>query len=195
MKRILLCFVFAPALGFAQSLGTKADIQTKSTVPDQPLVQPMDMIQMVAALLIVGGLLKWALPKAMAKFGKRLTTPIGSTIRIEESASFGGGQLQIVSVRDRTLLLCVTAQGVSCLTDLTQAVPDNSPVPEAFIDILDRANPVAPLVIAADEEVALENGMSMEDALSLIAQARTRLIPDSQEPNPLDRLNRLTGSP
>ena len=185
------------ALSFGQSLGTKPDVTTKQTVAEQPLVQPMDMVQMFVALLIVGALLKWVLPKVIAKFGKRLSSPIGSTIEVQESSSFGAGQLQIVKVRDRTLLLCVTAQAVSCLADLTEPVNTPQTAKDAFIDFLDNANPANAVVSeASDDDTAndSDDGMSMDDAMKLIAQAQAKLLGTPQESSPLERLNRLTGS-
>lgn len=184
---------FASAVSLAQSLGTKADVTTKSSVPDQPLVQPMDMVQMFVALLIVGGLLKWVLPKAIAKLGKKLTSPLGSSIKIEESASFGAGQLQIVTVRDRTLLLCVTGQGVSCLADLTPPADKPEPAKDAFIDFLDNADP-AKAVVSESVTEEEEAGMSVDEAMKLIAQAQTKLLGTATEASPLERLNRLTGT-
>lgn len=187
VTRLLACLVVAVASAFAfgQALGTKPDITTKSTVAEQPMVQPMDIAHMVLALVIVGGLLKWVLPKAIAKLGKRITGPVGSTIQIEESASFGAGQLQIVTVRGKTLLLCVTSQGVSNLADLTPSPLPLAADEPAFVDILESADPSKAIVtgaVTADDE-----DMSVDDAMRLIAQAKTL-----KQDSPLDRLNRLT---
>jgi flagellar biogenesis protein FliO len=64
------------------------------------------------------------MPKLMGKMNKRLVTSAGSDIRIEESASFAGGSLYVVSARGKTLLLSVNAQGVQCLSDLSEARPE-----------------------------------------------------------------------
>lgn len=180
---------------WAQELGTKKDLATKPTTAEQPLVQPMDLLQMLVALLIVGALVKWVLPKVIGKLGRRLSTPVGSSITVEESASFGAGQLQIVTARGRTLLLCVTGQGVNCLADLT--VQDNAPQSQkdAFIDFLDNADPSkAVCAVAPDETVSEEASMSMDDAIKLIAGAQAKIMGEENEPSALDRLNRLTGT-
>ncbi|MBS1723223.1 MAG: flagellar biosynthetic protein FliO [Armatimonadetes bacterium] len=171
-----------------QSLGTKSDIVVDSAKQAGPIVQPWDMIQMVLAVGIVAALLKWVLPKAIGKFGKRLTTPVGSGIQIEESANFGAGQLQVVSVRGKTLLIAVTAQGASCLADLSETRVPDKPEPDAFFDILDKADPAKAVVTTPEPE---EEGMSMEQAVALISAAQSRIHSPA---TPLDRLNRITGS-
>jgi len=180
-------------LASAQGLGTKKDLSTGNASPAGPIVQPMDMIQMVLALCIVAAIIKWVLPKAIARLGKRITTPLGSTINLEESAAFGGGQLQIVTVRGKTLLLCVATSGVTCLADLTE--PTNAPKVEApvFFDVLDNADPTK-AVVTADVEADEEGGMSMDDAISLISATQSRILGHPENEGPLDRLNRLTGS-
>lgn len=123
-------------LTHAQGLGTKPNLVVES--PKSSGVGAMDLVQMVVALAIVFVLLKWALPKVVARMNKKLSTKEGSSISIEESASFGGGNLQIVSARGRTLLLCVSQSGVSCLADLTEAQPAKKEQP-AFFELVDRA--------------------------------------------------------
>ena len=77
------------------------------------------VVQLVLALALVGGALRFALPAIVKRFGGRLATEVGGSIRIEESAAFPGGRLYVVEARGRTLLLGATAQNVSCLADLT----------------------------------------------------------------------------
>lgn len=171
----------------AQNLGTKADLVGKSPTSAGPIVQPMDMVQMLVALGVVVFLLKWVLPKVIGRLGRRFTTQAGGTIRVVESASFGAGQLQIVDVRDKTLLLSVTATGVTFLTDLTPSTTTTAPVPEAFFDVLDRAA----TEYEADSPQTGESPESVEAAVALIAQAQQRLQAPTQDDTPLDRLNRL----
>ena len=177
----------------AQSLGTKKDLSTGNASPAGPIVQPMDMVQMVLALCIVAAIIKWVLPKAIARMGKRITTPLGSTINLEESAAFGGGQLQIVTVRGKTLLLCVATSGVTCLADLTEPTAAPNVEPPAFFDVLDSADPTK-AVVTADTGGTEEGEMSMEDAISLISATQSRILGHPENEGPLDRLNRLTGS-
>ncbi|HXH60005.1 MAG TPA: hypothetical protein VNI20_01460 [Fimbriimonadaceae bacterium] len=126
------------SMGLAQStaMGTKPDIVVQQ--PATSMVGPWDMVKMLVALLVVFALLKWALPKVVARMNKKLVTKSGSSITIEESASFGGGNLQIITARGRTLLICVTQTGVSCLADLTDSSGDGQEEP-AFFEMVDKA--------------------------------------------------------
>jgi flagellar biogenesis protein FliO len=132
----VLSLAMFSVLAFSQDLGTKADLVVKSP-PSSPAVSGWDMVQMIVALGIVFALLKWALPKLVNKINRRVVTKDGSSISVEESASFGGGSLQIVTARGRTLLLCVSQSGVSCLADLTQESPTQEPT--AFFEMVDKA--------------------------------------------------------
>ena len=123
---------------FAQGtgLGAKPDLVVKSP-QGAPAVGTWDLVQMVVALAIVFALLKWALPKVVSRMNKRISTKSGSSINIEESASFGGGTLQIITARGKTLLLCVSQTGVTCLADLTrEAIQKEEP---AFFEMVDKA--------------------------------------------------------
>lgn len=131
------------ALTFAQEMGTKPDLVVKAP-QNAGGVGAWDMVQMVVALAIVFALLKWALPKLVSRMNKRISTKSGSSITIEESASFGGGNLQIVTARGRTLLLCVAQNGVTCLADLTDTAPKKDE--PAFFEMVDKA-----VVEVADE--------------------------------------------
>ena len=95
------------------------------------------LFNVLIALGIVYGLLRFAMPKIMARMNKRLVTSTGSAIRVEESASFAGGSLFVVSARGKTLLLSVSSQGVQNLADLTEIKP--SAEPQTFSEIVDKA--------------------------------------------------------
>lgn len=95
----------------------------------------MPFVQMLVALGVVLLLIKFALPKLVGKLNKRLVTGVGSGIRIEESASFAGGNLYVVSARAKTLLLSVSPSGVNCLADLTET--QSAPQAPLFMDILE----------------------------------------------------------
>lgn len=179
----LLCV----ANSFAQSLGTKKDVIAATKQTSVPATQPMDLLQMLVAVVIVGFLVKWLVPKAIAKMGKRLTTPVGSAITLEESATFGGGLLQVVTVRNKSLLLSVASSGVTCLADLTQQKPPEDEQP-AFFEMVDRANPANAIVTEILEEEEPE--MSMDEALQLISNAKQKGEATNSEDG-LERLNRL----
>lgn len=180
------------SLSFAQDLGTKRDPVSSAPASTGPIVRPTDLIQMLIALAVVGFLVKWAIPKVIGRLGRRIATPVGSTINLEESASFGGGQLQIVTVRGKTLLLCVATTGVTCLADLTDQ--GQAPVQEpVFFDILESADPTKAVVTTLPGEDDEDPAMSMDDAMALIAAAKSRI--EAPTESPLDRLNRLTGKP
>lgn len=121
----------------------KADLVVPA--PSRETAAPVglpQLFQLLAALGIVLALLKWVLPKVMAKMNKRLVTKVGSTIRIEETAAFAGGMLYVVTARDKTLLLAVGAQGVQCLADLTQAAPQSNREHDeepAFFELVEHA--------------------------------------------------------
>ncbi len=121
-----------------QGIGTKPDLVVRGT-QNASAIGLMDMVQMVVALGIVFVLLKWALPKVISKMNKRIVAKDGSSIEIEESASFGGGNLQIVTARGRTLLLAVSQAGVTCLADLTERKAEAQKDAPAFFELVDNA--------------------------------------------------------
>lgn len=131
-----LVLLGSSVMAFGQDLGTKTDLVVNAP-QSGPAVSGWDMVQMIVALAIVFALLKWGLPKVVNKMNRRVVTKDGSSITVEESASFGGGSLQIITARGRTLLLCVSQSGVNCLADLT---PEEKPKEEpAFFEMVDKA--------------------------------------------------------
>lgn len=132
-----LASAFAFAQELSQDIGAKKDLVVQHTTqPSGSGVNIWQFAPMMVALGIIFFLLKFALPKVMGKFNKTLSTPFDSPILLQESASFATGSLQVVTVRGKSLLLAVTPQGVSCLTELNAKVEDNSP--PAFFEILDQ---------------------------------------------------------
>lgn len=130
----------AVSLAFAQAglLGTKPSVVTKSVQQTQSSTfGGGQVLQMIVALVIVAAILKWVLPKIITKFSGKTSGNLSSSIKIEETAQLAGGTLHVVTVRDRTLLLSVSPQGVSCLSDLTKS-ESAAPEPLAFFDFLDR---------------------------------------------------------
>ena len=101
-------------------------------------------IQMVIALGIVLILLKAVIPKLAGKLGKKLSTGSATTLTIEETASFAGGNLYIVRARSKTLLLSASSTGVTCLSDLTET--DTTPDLPGFQDMVDSASGKKPIV-------------------------------------------------
>jgi hypothetical protein len=95
------------------------------------------LVQMVVALVIVAVLLRTVLPKIAGKLTKKLVAPTTSGLVIEESAQFAGGNLYVVSVRGKTMLLSATTQGVQHLADLT-ATPEPAKQ-DPFVAILEKA--------------------------------------------------------
>lgn len=142
MNRLsFLGLAFVAATSFADDgiLGTKGDT-TSAFQPTQS--GGGNWIQMILALVIVLGAMKFVLPKLMspkllAKLGGKFSTGLNSEIQIEESASFPGGNLHLVTIRGRSLLLGTTASSITTLADLGMK-PENNPG-DAFMDILDRA--------------------------------------------------------
>lgn len=103
------------ALAAADPLGTRPSPASYDASP----IGAGPVVQMLLALALVGAGIKYALPALLKRFGGRISTESGGTIRVEESAAFPGGRLYVVEARGRTLLLGATAQNVSCLADLT----------------------------------------------------------------------------
>ncbi len=193
-------------------LGTKPDLQTGVQSPPTQIIGTWDVIQMVLALVVVFALLKWGLPFVFSKFGRKITPGLDNTIRSLESAPFGGGSLQVVEVRDRTLLLSVTSSGASLVCDLTQDTAKAARTePKAFFELLDekqeeptRAPTHAVVDFGFEDEEPVRN-KDFEAAKQLLSAAKSRLdTPDADDASPsdgrqdrvreaLDRLSRLTG--
>jgi flagellar biogenesis protein FliO len=129
-------------------LGTKGD--SVSALQGPSGAGGGSLLQMIIAVVVVFALMKFLLPKLMAKFGGKLATNIGSSIRIEESASFAGGTLYLVNVKDKTLLLGVNGSTISTLADLGPVnKPDPGPTFMEYLDNTDGARAV--VTVLADE--------------------------------------------
>lgn len=135
MKKVAGVFAFLPTLAFAGSgvLGTKQDVV--STSPGAP-VGVMAVVQMVVALVIVIALVRVVLPKVLNKVSGRPATDMGN-LQVQATANLGNGTLHIVQAGTKTLLIGATANGITCLSDLTDSVP------EPFIPKEEVPSPVA----------------------------------------------------
>lgn len=149
----------------AQDLGTKPDPLTGAAASSGGGVGLMALVQMLVALGIVLAVVKWALPRFASSFNKRLSPGVGSAIRIEESAAFAGGNLYLVSVRGRDLLLSSSQSGVACLADLTPDTP-RAAAPD-FDEVLERAKRApAHAAVAVDEAADAPDPSAIAEALS-----------------------------
>lgn len=128
------------AFSLAQDLGTRPDLpaSTTSPVPTTSAVGGLEVVQILVVLGLVFAALKFGIPKLIAKYGNRLSPGLNSSIQVEESTAFGAGQLNVVKVRGKTLLLASTPQGVTCLADLTDTDASTNADP-AFFELLDNA--------------------------------------------------------
>lgn len=179
MNRILpLGLTFLAANAFSQSgmLGTKSD--------STPALQASQSsgggwIQMIIALVLVLGIMRFLLPKlisskVMTKIGGKLTSGVGSEIKIEETASFPGGNLHLVTVKGRSLLLGTTPTSITTLADLGMKQVNNPG--DAFMDILDRAvvqptfEPEATTTEMIEEEITNPPTESASDALARLSR-------------------------
>lgn len=133
--RVLALLIGLATIAAGQGFpGAKADPISSGTSSAAAGFGPL--LNVLIALGIVYALLRFAMPKVMSRLNKRLVTDVSGGIRIEESASFAGGNLYIVRARNRELLLSVSTQGVRCLADLSEAKPE--PEPPTFGDLVER---------------------------------------------------------
>lgn len=154
--------------------GMKSDpIATNASATGSGGVGLMALVQMLVALAIVLAVVKYALPKFASTFNKRLATGTGSSIKIEESAAFAGGNLYVVSVRGKELLLSASASGVACLADLTEG--PTAPEAPGFLDVLEAAQAAPPTRAAVDMPSAVEIGAAEISSGDRIADALKRL--------------------
>lgn len=98
-------------------LETKTDTAPTFAATNSSPLGIMPMIQMLVALAIVGGLVKWAMPKALGKVSR-----LGKSgeITVEASQALGAGTVHVISVRGRTLLVGATANNMSLLAELSE---------------------------------------------------------------------------
>lgn len=165
----LILFALSSSLALADDglLGTKGD---GTSALQGPASSGGNLLQMIIAVLVVFGLMKYFLPKMVAKFGGKLNPGIGSAIKIEESASFQGGNLYLVSVKDRSILIGVAGTSITTLADLgSNNKPDPGPTFMEYLDVADTTKAVNTQPIVEIEEVpefaVVETGSQAKDAL------------------------------
>ena len=165
---VLLAFISCTAVAVADDglLGTKGD---SNSALQGPSSSGGSLLQMVIAVLVVFGLMKYFLPKMVAKFGGKLNTSIGSAIKIEESASFQGGMLYLVSVKDRSLLLGVSGTSITTLADLGNSnKPDPGPTFMEYLDVADESKAINTTPIEAEQPISyavINSDSSAKEAL------------------------------
>ncbi len=175
MKRLAtLIWLALPTLSLAGDgiVGTKlGGGATFQTTPVSP-VSGSAVVQLIVALGIVLLLVRYVLPQALNKVNRKLNTNVTGGIRIEESASFAGGNLYVVTAKSKTLLLSVTGTSVTFLADLTET---QQPQPEVktFQEMLEEAHGVEPVVVAETTTVKDQFAEALErlDRLDRFAQS------------------------
>lgn len=146
MKRLASLLAVLPTLALAGEgmLGTKTSgALSRAEVGAGPSTSGT-LIQTVLAILIVGALLKFALPAMLRKFGAPLGTSSGHNLKIEESAGFPGGHLHVVRAGGKRLLIGTTSGSVALLSDLTEAKGPELPL---FSDMVESAPAFSPELI------------------------------------------------
>jgi len=118
------------ALLASMNLGTKSDLVGGAMeTPGLPILPTL------GGMILIYVLLRWLGPILHKKGLKKLNTTLGSSIKIEESATFPGGTLYVVEARGKTLLIGQGAAGLSCLANLTEEKPQTP----AFFELVDAA--------------------------------------------------------
>lgn len=85
-----------------------------------PLFGIGPLIQMLLALAVVVALIRWLVPKYLAKVGKRCgTASLSPEFQVLDSTLLGAATLHLVKVRGRTLLISTTTSDASLIADLT----------------------------------------------------------------------------
>lgn len=186
----VIAALFAPIIAAGQQVAESAtevlgrpDIVTQAE--SGPIISYLDILKLTLAVAVVALIMKFALPAVMRKMGGRLAPGVGSSIKIEESATIANGNLYVVSVRGKTLLLAAATSGVTLLTDLTegerkeqQALADNP----AFFEVLDANSKKQE---ESKEEEGSENkiwfAVSESEAAQGIAEVDADSVSDERE--------------
>ncbi|MDI9639347.1 flagellar biosynthetic protein FliO [Kamptonema cortianum] len=190
----LALVICSAAFGQAGDFGTKVSTSSGTSATTASPAMPILQILVVAGILVF--LLKVAVPKLIGRAGKQLGTGLNSPIKIEESASFGAGNLYVVSVRGKTLLLGVAGTGVTCLADLTDQSETTQPEEPAFFEMVDQASEAiadhAVVETPVDQPVQPRKPHAKLDAYR--QQEEVELDPEPRDlQERLERLRKLVG--
>ena len=99
----------------------------------------MPLVNLFLVIGVLFVLIKYALPKVINKMSNKLTPALGSSIRVEESATIGTGGAYVIQVRGRTLLVGASSTGgLTLLCDLSEEAKLEAEEP-AFFELLDNA--------------------------------------------------------
>ncbi len=191
MKKVVpsligLCLTVGAVAQQSGYLGTKVSGSTATNgASGAPGVT--SFVQMVVALGIVLVLLKTVVPKLAGKLNKRLVTNATSSLTIEETANFAAGNLYIVRARHKTLLLCASSTGVTCLSDLTEG--QTAPEVPTFQEIVEAAEPLDP------KSIAVEEGFTIPDTMLPVKSKSHEKSQDAANPSSIEialrRIERL----
>lgn len=101
-----------------------------------PLLGIGPLIQMLLALAVVVALIRWLVPKYLAKIGKRTgRAALNPEFQVLDSTLLGAATLHLVKVRGRTLVISTTPSHSSLIADLTEE-PETLPyIPSGQTDV------------------------------------------------------------
>lgn len=120
------------------TLGTKPDVIVAGGGSGAPSIWPLVQTMLVLGVLFY--LLKAFGPKIVQRMNKRLTPDLDSPIRVHESVPCGPATLQVIEVRGRQLLIAISPQGLTYLTDVTERTEAQAPTQAAaFFELVDEA--------------------------------------------------------
>lgn len=143
MRLAALPLALLPAFALAGDgiLGTKTSAPLSGVDGGSGAGTGGALVQTVLAVIIVGAILKFALPALMKRFGAPLGASSGHNLRIEESAGFPGGHLHVVRAGGKRLLIGTTSGSVALLSDLTEPSQPDLPL---FSEMVEAAPVFSP---------------------------------------------------
>ncbi len=129
------------AFAEAQEFGLKPEI-TSPPIPT-PVLTPASLLQMLLALVLVALLLRFALPKLLQRLSGNAIPSTGRVVVLDATPT-ANGHLYLVKAIDRTLLLGVTSQSITVLSEWEDeksplhASPSQAEPSPAFQEILKK---------------------------------------------------------